>query len=38
MELFVTGGTGFVGCHFVRQALARGHSSMMRLLRFLEVR
>ena len=26
MELFVTGGTGFVGCHFVRQALARGHS------------
>jgi nucleoside-diphosphate-sugar epimerase len=26
MKLFVTGGTGFVGSHFIRQALAAGHS------------
>jgi nucleoside-diphosphate-sugar epimerase len=26
MRLFVTGGTGFVGTHFIRQALAAGHS------------
>src|SRR5436190_3362752 len=25
MQLFVTGGTGFVGSHFVQQALAAGH-------------
>ncbi len=25
MKLFVTGGTGFVGTHFLRQALAEGH-------------
>jgi nucleoside-diphosphate-sugar epimerase len=25
MQLFVTGATGFIGRHFVRQALARGH-------------
>lgn len=25
MKLFVTGGTGFVGTHFLQQALARGH-------------
>jgi nucleoside-diphosphate-sugar epimerase len=25
MKLFVTGGTGFVGSHFLRQALAAGH-------------
>lgn len=25
MRLFVTGGTGFVGTHFLQQALARGH-------------
>jgi nucleoside-diphosphate-sugar epimerase len=26
MKLFVTGGTGFVGSHFIQQALAAGHS------------
>ena len=26
MKLFITGGTGFVGGHLVRQALAAGHS------------
>lgn len=26
MKLFVTGGTGFVGSHFLQQALAAGHS------------
>jgi nucleoside-diphosphate-sugar epimerase len=26
MKLFVTGGTGFVGSHFVKQALASGHA------------
>lgn len=26
MKLFVTGGTGLVGSHFIRQALAAGHS------------
>ncbi|MDP2139061.1 MAG: NAD-dependent epimerase/dehydratase family protein, partial [Candidatus Didemnitutus sp.] len=25
MKLFVTGGTGFIGSHFVKQALAAGH-------------
>jgi nucleoside-diphosphate-sugar epimerase len=25
MKLFVTGGTGFIGAHFLRQALAAGH-------------
>lgn len=25
MKLFITGGTGFVGTHFLQQALARGH-------------